>query len=231
MHVSDIEPGTVVQIVAARGVRTMEFDTKVIEVNKEELTVKVEPTYRDNKLVGFDIAGVVLALYVPSTDDSKVFQFNNIKIHSFKDVDDNVFQEISFRNPQAKMANRRGACRVWIGIVGTVLLGNSTHEHAVTIKDISATGISFVCDDMTEVEMGMPIVISFTDDKTKKSFMLGATVVRYADAEHRRIVYGCRFKDESSLVSRYVNEKQREKLKVTRNVEGIRKGYGVRPKD
>ena len=231
MVLSDITPGTVVQIVAARGVRTMEFSTTVIETNPDDLTVRVEPIYQDDKLVGFDIDGVILALYVASKEDNKVYQFSNVKIHSFKAPDDTIFQEIKCRTDQAKMTNRRGACRVWLGIVGNVLLGDNAHEHAVTIKDISATGIAFVCDDMTEVTMGMPIVVSFTDEVTHKSFKLAATVVRHATAEHRRIVYGCRFKDESDLIFRYVAQKQRETLKVTRNVEGIRKGYGVRPTD
>lgn len=229
MVLADIEKGSSVQIVAARGVRTMEFTTTVIEVNSEELTVRVEPIYQDDKLVGFDIEGVVLAMYVASREDDKVYQYTNVKIHSYKTPDGNIFQEIKCRTDQGRMTNRRGACRVWIGEVGNVLLGDATHEHAVTIKDISATGIAFVCDDATEVTMGMPIVISFVDEKTHRSFKLKATVVRHADAEHRRIVYGCRFKDESDLISKYVNEKQRAQLKSTRNVEGIRKGYGVRP--
>ena len=51
MLTTDIRPGQSVQIVAARGVRTMEFSTNVMEADGK--TVKVEPIYQDDKLVGF----------------------------------------------------------------------------------------------------------------------------------------------------------------------------------
>ncbi|MCR5799751.1 MAG: PilZ domain-containing protein [Lachnospiraceae bacterium] len=230
MVISDIKPGTPVQIIAARGVRTMQFDTTVIEVNEEELRIKIEPVYQDDKLVGFDINGVVLGLYVASKEDNRVYQFSNVSIRSYKMSDGTIFQEVTCRQKEARITNRRGAHRVWVGTVGNVLLGDNVHEHAVTVKDISATGIAFVCDDATEVTMGMPIVISFTDETNMRSFKLTATVVRHAEAGHRRIVYGCKFKEESDLIAKYVNIKQRDNMKNNnRNVEGIRKGYGVRP--
>jgi len=224
MHISEINAGMTAQIVAARGVRTMEFETKVIDVNVEEMTMKIEPIYRENKLVGFDIEGIMLVLFIINSSDGKVYQFNGISIHSFKDTEGNIYQEVSFNNPEGRVANRRGAIRVWLGMDGKVKLGNAVEEHAVTIKDISATGIAFICDENTEVEMGMPLTITFSDEKSRKPFILTANVVRYADIEdHRRIVYGCRFKNESDMVSKYVNEKQREKLKATRTIDRYRK--------
>lgn len=219
MHISEINTGMTAQIVAARGIRTMEFESKVIDVNPEGMTMKIEPIYSGSKLVGFDIDGIILVVYIINSSDGRVYQFNNISIHSFKDVDGNVYQEVSFKNPEGKVTNRRGAIRVWLGMDGKVKLGNAREEHSVTIKDISATGIAFICDEGTEVEMGMPITVTFHDEKTGRPFILNANVVRYTDIEdHRRIVYGCRFKNESDMVSKYVNEKQREKLKATRTV-------------
>lgn len=223
MHISEINPGTTVQIVAARGSKTMEFETKITEVNVENLSMKIEPIYSDGKLVGFDIEGIILAVYVVNSVDNKVYQFNNITIHSFRDHEGNVYQEVGFRQPEGKAANRRGAMRVWLGTEGRVTLGDSRDSLQVIVKDISATGIAFICDDSTEVQMGMPINITFVDEKSRRPFALNATVVRYADIEDKkRIVYGCRFKSESEMVSKLVNEKQREQLKATRTVGGNR---------
>ena len=221
MVISDIKPGTKVQIVAARGVRTTDFDTTVIDVDENSLTVRIEPIYSEDKLVGFDIDDIVIGLYVASKEDSRVYQFPNVSIRSYKTADDIIYQEITCESNLGKITNRRGACRVWVGVAGDVIFGDSLKPHKVTIKDISATGIAFVCDNKTEVTMGMPITVLFSDDVTKQNFQLSATVVRHEDVEHARIVYGCRFRSESDIVSRYVNEKQRAKLKETRTI-GVR---------
>lgn len=218
MVLSEITPGTSVQIVATRGIQTAEFNTAVIETDTEDMTIKVEPIYQDEKLVGFDIEDISLAVYVASKEEEKVFQFPDVKIRSFKASDGTVYQEIQCNTGEGKVVNRRGACRVWIGSKGSVILGEDIHPHDVVVKDISATGVAFVCDESTEVSMGMPIIVSFTDEKTNDHFRLAATVVRYADAEHRRTVYGCRFKGEHGFVSKYVVDKQREQLKATRTV-------------
>lgn len=225
MHFSEISPGMVAQVVAARGARTKEFETKITEVDLANQTAKIEAICRDGKLVGFDIEGIILAIYIINFHDSRVYQFNNISIRSFRNPDGSLYQVVTFKTPEGKVANRRGAVRVWLGTEGKVVLGNKKEEHPVVIKDISATGISFVCDEDTEVEMGMPITLSFFDEKMCRPFTLNANVVRYADLEdHTRIVYGCRFSSESDAISRYVNEKQREKLKATRTVDSHYRG-------
>jgi len=225
MLISDITPGRAIQIVAARGVRTMEFSTNTIET--DGLTVKIEPIYQDEKLVGFDNANIVLSMYVVSPEDNRVYVYTGVRIKSYRVSDGTVFQVVECRNEEGRVTNRRGAHRVWIGATGSLMMGDSKHEHAVTIKDISATGIAFVCDDMTDVTMGMPITLSFTDEENRKSFRLMATVVRSENSEYRRIIYGCKFKEESNIISKYVNEKQRQNLKNTRTIDPKRRGYAA----
>ena len=230
MLTTDIRPGQSVQIVAARGVRTMEFSTNVMEADGK--TVKVEPIYQDDKLVGFDNStNVVLSMYVVSQEDNRVYVFTGVTIKSYKVSDGSVYQVVECRNEEGRVTNRRGAHGVWIGVTGSVMMGDSKHEHRVTIKDISATGIAFVCDDKTEVTMGMPLTLSFTDEDNRKSFRLMATVVRSEDSGYQRIIYGCKFKEESNIISKYVNEKQRQNLKATRTIDPKRRGYAAPVKD
>ena len=230
MLTTDIKPGQSVQIVASRGVRTMEFSTNVIEVDGKN--VKIEPIYQDDKLVGFDnTTNVVLSMYVVSEEDSRVYVYMGVTIKSYRVSDGTVYQVVECRFEEGRVTNRRGAHRVWIGVIGSVMMGDSKHEHRVTIKDISATGIAFVCDDKTEVTMGMPLTLSFTDEENNKSFRLMATVVRSEDSEYQRIVYGCKFKEESNIISKYVNDKQRQNLKATRTIDPKRRGYATPVKD
>ena len=39
--------------------------------------------------------------------------------------------------------------------------------------------------------------------------------------ENYRIMYGCKLNQESSAISKYINEKQREKLRATRTINAI----------
>ena len=226
MLVSDITQGKAVQIVAARGVRTMEFSTNAIE--PDGLVLKIEPIYLDNKLVGFDNESIILSMYVVSDEDNRVYVYTGIKIRSYKVSDGTVYQTVECRNAEGRVTNRRGAHRVWIGVTGSLMVGDSRHERTVTIKDISATGIAFTCDDMTDVTMGMPITLSFTDEENHKSFRLMATVVRSDNSGYKRMIYGCKIKEESNIISQYVNEKQRQNLKATRTIDPKRRGYATR---
>lgn len=208
----------------------MDFSSNVISV--EGLNVKIEPIMQDGKLVGFDNPGIILSMYVASKEDNRVYVFAGVKIHSYKVSDGSMFQEVTCRRDEGRVTNRRGAHRVWVGSTGSVKLGEDAREHTVTVKDISATGIAFVCDDATDVPMGTPITVSFTDSKQGRSFKLIASVVRTEpNTEYRRIIYGCKFKEESNVISRYVNDKQRQNLKETRTVDSSRRGYRAAVKD
>ena len=230
MFLSDLQPGTAIQITAARGVRAMDFSSNVISV--DGTNVKIEPILQDGKLVGFDNPGIIVSMYVASKEDNRVYVFPGVKIHSYKVSDGTMFQEVECRREEGRVTNRRGAHRVWVGATGSVLLGENNREHTVTIKDISATGIAFVCDDATDVPMGTPLTISFTDSKQNRSFRLIASAIRTeTNSEYRRIIYGCKFKEESNAISRYVNDKQRQNLKETRTVDSTRRGYRAAVKD
>lgn len=216
MLLSELQPGATIQVEAARGVRTKAFDTTVIEV--EGTVIKVEPIYQDDKLVGFDAGGIVVTAYVPSAEDGKVFSYNCVSVKSLKGPDGKVYQEITCQTEEGKVANRRGACRIWVGTEGEVKIGDDNSRHKIVVKDISSTGIAIVCDDTLDVSMGVPITVTFKDEKSKQEFRLTAAVVRHEDADHRRIVYGCKFGQENDTVLKYVYAKQRANLKATRTI-------------
>lgn len=225
MLISEMTAGMAVQIVAARGVRSMEFATNVIDFDGRN--VKIDPIYQGNKLVGFDNPGIILSMYVVSPADNRVYVYTGVTIKSYRVSDGTVYQVVECRSEEGRVTNRRGAHRVWIGVTGSLMMGESKHEYRVTIKDISATGIAFVCDENIEVNMGMPITLSFTDEENRKNFRLMATVVRSDNSEYKRVIYGCKFKEESNILSKYVNEKQRQNLKATRTIDPKRRGYAT----
>ena len=68
------------------------------------------------------------------------------------------------------------------------------------------------------IEAGEMAHITFNDVEARTKFSLSAIVVRSAEMEDGRVLYGCRLNQESPAIAKYIADKQREKLKASRNV-------------
>ena len=218
MYLNEIENESVIQISVGIGMQVLEFSTKVMEI--KEQSIYAEPIMRDDKIVGFSTKGLIINICVVNKSDMKAYQFNNVAIKNIKTPDGNLFHEIFAKMP-GKIVNRRNACRVWLGIDGIAQIGLNKKTYEVIIKDISVSGIAFICREDVVASPGMVVHLSFTDENTKTKFNIGAIIVRSEEMENYRIMYGCKLNQESNAISKYVNEKQREKLRATRTINAI----------
>ena len=116
----------------------------------------------------------------------------------------------------SRICAHSGACRLWIGEPGPATTGLGKSPIDVTIKDISISGISFLCDRDNEIPDGSVVHIDFRDSVNNTRFSISAIVVRSEEIERARVVYGCKLNQESPAIAKYVNEKQREKLQAAR---------------
>ena len=215
MYINEIAVGAGIQITVAIGMQTMEFTTSVSQVFND--CIYAEPIFKNDKMIGFSTKGLVLSMITTDAESGRAWQFINISIRNIRDADGNLFHEIKCKN-DAKAINRRGACRVWIGEPGLATTGMGKPPIDVTVKDISISGISFLCDRDNEIPDGSVVHIDFRDSVTKTRFSISAIVVRREDTERARVVYGCKLNQESPAIAKYVNEKQREKLKAARQM-------------
>ena len=213
MLISEVSVGAGVQIIVGIGLQTMEFSSHIAEIH--EGCVYIEPILKDEKMLGFGTKGLVLTMITTDADGGRAFQFSNIKIRNIKTKDDNLFHEVSCKT-EGKAINRRGACRVWIGESGVASTGLGTTPFDVTVKDISISGIAFICDKDKDIPVGNVVHINFRDEAAKTRFDFSAIIVRSEEMERSRVMYGCKLNQESAAISKYVNEKQREKLKAAR---------------
>ncbi len=218
MYLYELEKDSNIQISVGIGFQVLEFDTSIAEIGEQ--VVYADPIIREEKMVGFSTNGLVIRVFAVNKADMRVYQFNNVKIRNIKMPDDKIYHEIRCMTP-GKIVNRRAACRVWLGFDGIAQIELNKRTYDVVIKDISVTGISFVCGGDVKVEPDMVVHLTFEDESSKVRFSIGAIVVRSEEADHQKIVYGCRLNQESSAISKYVNEKQREKLRATRTVNAI----------
>jgi hypothetical protein len=107
---------------------------------------------------------------------------------------------------------------VWLGIEGVARVGVNRTAYNVIVKDISVSGISFILHKDMGIDPGEMAHITFNDVDARTKFSLSAIIVRTAEMEDGRVLYGCRLNQESPAISKYVADKQREKLKASRTV-------------
>lgn len=204
--------GSTVQIFVQLGTKNAKFDTKIIDIVGQ--CVYAEPLYSDDKLINFSAEGLTVKMFIVNPEDEKLYQFRNFVIRAKVVKEYGVCYEI-LCGSAGKIANRREACRVWLGYDGTVKNELTNKEYSVLVKDISATGISFVCDNDVNIENNTKLLITFKDAAERVKFKVNAIVVRKEKNQNKNTIYGCRLNSNSNAISKYVNEKQREKMRYT----------------
>lgn len=215
MLLQEVDAGSRVTILVGIGSTTLTFDTVVEEPAVDG--VLTEPVYRDEKLVGFRTKGLVIRIQVTNASDQKVYEFANVEILNVKTQDEQIHHKMVCKAP-GKQINRRTAVRVWLGIEGIAMIGANRIAYEVMVKDISISGISFVFHKDLNLESGTIVTLQFNDTDKKMKFNISAIIVRTAQMEDGKVLYGCRMNQESPAISKYVNDKQREKLKGSRTV-------------
>jgi len=215
MLISEIPVGAGLRLTVGIGLQTMEFSTKVAEVYDD--CIFAEPILQNSKMLGFGSKGLVLTMIITDADEGRAWQFSNIKVRNVKKHDGALFHEVSCKT-EGKAINRRGAVRVWIGETGSASVGFSRESFDIIVKDVSVNGIAFICSNDIEVHEGNVANITFKDPSSNTRFEVSAIVVRSEEMEKGRMLYGCKLNQENTAISRYVNEKQREKLRAARQV-------------
>lgn len=215
MYLHEIGSGSKVNIVVKIGDQTLVFETVVEE--SVENGILTEPVYRNEKLVGFSSNGLSVGLEYGSESEQRVYEFVNVEILNVKTQDEKIHHKIVCRT-QGKPINRRSGVRVWVGIDGIAKIGLDKTLHEVFVKDISISGISFIYHKDLDVEPGMLAQVTFNDPRVRMKFSLSTIIVRKAVLEEGKILYGCKMNQENPAIAKYINDKQREKLRGSRTV-------------
>lgn len=215
MLLEELAPGSKITILVGIGSQTLTFDSVLEEPS--ENGILTTPVYRNDKLVGFRTKGLIIRIQVTNVSDQKVYEFTNVEILNVKTQDEQIHHKMTCKMP-GKQINRRTAVRVWIGKEGIAQIGVHRTAYEVLVKDISISGISFIFEKDLHVEQGTIAHITFNDTEARTKFSLSAIIVRTAQVDDNKFLYGCRLNQESPAVAKYVNDKQREKLKGSRTV-------------
>ena len=105
--------------------------------------------------------------------------------------------------------NRRGCFRLLLGKSGEAQIGLHTVSIPVIVNDISASGISIISNEKREEK---EIHIVFQDKEIESHFSIKANIVRVAQIENGRYLYGCSFGGRKEEFEEYIQKRQRYDL-------------------
>lgn len=210
MFVHEIKPGTDINIIAMMGDHKGEFTTQVLDATDNCLIAKI--LYAKEMRINFNSKGLVCHIQGMNMEDNRYYEFQKATITTMKAANGAYFYKITCPLP-GKVINRRGAVRLFLGILGDLYLGStSSPPISVTIKDISITGIAFIADQEVKLAIGKAVVVSFSDGWENVKFTINATIVRVSEMDKGRLLYGCSLSSQSNALGKYINEKQRKNM-------------------
>ena len=186
------------------------FNTKLIRF-PDSYQIFFSPIILQNKILNFaHLEGVSVEL-VCIRENQKPIVWRDVKLELAKDRKPPVYQLKS--DSYGVEFNRRGSFRLFLGINGDAQIGLHTSPIPVVIKDISASGVSFVTNEEREET---EVHIIFKDKDLNANFNIHANVVRVSQTENGRYVYGCHFSEEQQSVEKYIQKKQLHELQSQR---------------
>jgi hypothetical protein len=234
MLINEIAKGSNLELKVLIGNNALEFNTEVVELTDKQYLKAIEKLtsgylylaaraiMKDNKIISFPTSGPVYRLIAVNKEDGKVYEWTMIQIRQIK-LNDGSLYHLFLSNKDVKEVNRRSRYRVWLGVDGIAQIGYNKMTFDVIVKDISSIGVSFILrNDLLKgrtisADTNTMIALTFYEEKTGTNFRLTATIVRCDKIDENRILYGCKFATEHRGISKYVNEKQREKMRLGRD--------------
>lgn len=216
MNINEVPSGSIIEVTIKAGNRRMAFSSVAVSAMEDPKKVLVvEPMFNGEKLVifkGQDFSFEVVAIV---GEEAKPYLWKQVAIATMKSGGGKVYHAILSDQP-GKKVNRRSSFRLFIGAEGMLQIGNNSEEINVFVKDVSATGFSFVCDPSVELRRGSSVTVAFRDEGDEVRFKLNAGIVRKEEIKDgESIVYGCRLKMESEYIQRYVVDRQRRQSSHT----------------
>lgn len=178
--------------------------------NKNVKFVVLDPIREQNFLVNFNAEGVSNSLVLIMEGKPQIWpgvSIKNIRLPVYGSV------HIVVSKKEAVSYNRRQYFRVFVGAEGLIRRTELDEPKAVTVKDISEGGVAFIVrPSERQYARGEILYLNFTPPGGGQ-INLSLVIVRVEEMADGRITVGCRLKNRSELVAKYVNQKQHEQMK------------------
>lgn len=201
-----------------------EFKSTVID-NAGGNAVYTTPVRANNKIVSLSSDSITVNIIFTRQDKMPVV-WRRVSVFIDTHKKSSVYRVSSITSGMEE--NRRSAFRLYLGIPAVAQIGANKKAVDVMLKDISEAGFSIVSKESLDEFEGNLARIVFKDDN--KSFSIVGIIIRKVPYDDDRFLYGCRLNQKTSVLSRYINERQRRQImmqkEITLQAGRTPKGFG-----
>lgn len=192
-----------IEVIAKTG--RLEYD--VVSKFSAHGAVFIEPIRYNNQIINFVRSDIIIKVLY-TRNNRKPIERSNCYIKSVE-YKGKQYHMIGSNNVGIEV-NRRECFRIFIGEKGLAQVGEHTGIMKVTVKDISATGFSFLGDRESETPLGEDVRLTFQDSIRDIRFDLSGRLVRKVADEDEKTLYGCKLYISNKIVDSYIARRQRE---------------------
>lgn len=208
MFLGELQAGAKVNLVMVKNFKAYEVSTSVAGVSYEMPNmVLLAPFEYKGSILEFSnpvFENVTFQLYSDDANGNRVgwmgvdVKLQNYKGHTYYVVTAPVYGSVSKPN------DRRHHARVEVGMRGTLIVQESDEKNEIEVCDISAEGISFICeDDMALINRMCKITFSECINGENYDLAMECQCVRKTE-KGNKYFYGCRVNEQSRLGLTYI---------------------------
>ncbi len=211
MFINEVAEGSAVMLeVKTKDGKEMTLETQVIGVFEagEYKMAFVEALRHEGRLLTFD--SVTCYAYITNAEDNKIYKYK-LKGIIKREKDGQVYHCL-ISNDDVAEENRRGAKRFGVSAKGTIQLLGNTSSLRGYVRDISATGISFLVAD-SKLDIGDKVSISFEHEITGAQIKVIAEIVRCVEQE-KGTLFGCQVHKHDAKFTMLISYLMRQECKV-----------------
>lgn len=226
MHINELEKKTKINIEASDGIKSLSFETtvaapsdvedvaKLEEVKKAKPNMKftvLDPIRREEKLINF-VSDYVTSNLVAIIEGNKPFIWRGVSIINLR-LPKYGSVHIVLSTREAVNYNRRQNYRLTLDCEGMIKIRTAEKESIfnVFVKDLSESGIGFNIKGTQGLERGSGVLIEFKD--SGQEFRVDAVVIRVQDNGNDRYTMGCKIRQRSPIIAKFINQKQKDRMK------------------
>lgn len=235
LKLSDLEVGTIVTINATDYEKSVRLESEVLEISDTDRQFVTDSVKSFGKEV-FCILNLITEGNIPisflsvrvkciltALINDKPYSWNDVKILKLK-LPEMGNCHIVLCDDDVDTFNRRTEYRQWLGYDALCKFGDSRVPKDVILRDISPSGVGFVCDNELPVEKGLKVSIQFqeeykmkgTNEYTSKLYSVDATIVRFAASNNNKLLVGCRLDEQNDELAKLVYSKQGKLMQTTK---------------
>ncbi len=204
MLASEMEPGHKVSIM----VDELAFESELRVARDEYLLIDIIVV--EEKIINFPES--MKTSFVYYDENEKLFVWEQVSVVPVKFKNGNKYHKVVLPKEEGKRYNRRGNFRIFIGEQMKVVVKKSTERITLMpiIKDISATGFSFVYGGDFEIGQRVSLYYNFGEGRIIE--FMGKIVRKQPKDDSKDVVFGCSINDPSGMMRKIVNAVQQRKL-------------------